>query len=199
MRKLPFVTLLSLTGILAAAGSAAAGEKALDTVNIKAGPASFQVLAGVLDASSPTWDRIHTAAVDANCGAPALDSANDGMPFDIFCIEVSDTEPVQIVLDADLTSLTDTVLTLYCDPFDPAAPDRNVIAFDDDDGVGTRSALTAADDIRLVPGREYWVVVSTYGAGMYGTFRVQLGDNAFPCGGVAVDGATWGDVKGMYR
>ena len=107
--------------------------------------------------------------------------------------------PVEIIVDPTLTTISDTVLTLYCDPFDPMAPALNVVAYDDDDGMGTLSALTASDDIRLVPGREYWVVVSTYGAGMYGSFTVQLSDNAAPCGGVAVDGATWGDLKGMYR
>lgn len=184
---------------LALALPALAGEKALDAFDIKPRLTSFQVLAGTLDASSPTYDRIHGTAVNAACGAPALDSLNDGMAFDIFCIEVIDGAPVEIVIDPSQTNVADTVLTLYCDPFDPLAPSLNMVAFDDDDGVGTLSALSAADDIRLVPGREYWVVVSTYGAGMYGSFTVQLSDNAFPCGGVAVEGATWGDVKGLYR
>ncbi|MBK7769455.1 MAG: hypothetical protein IPI48_02680 [bacterium] len=178
---------------------ALAQEKSLDSVNIKPGKAGFQMLPGTFDASSPTYDRIYGNDVDAACGAPMLDSANNGMAFDIFCIEVTDSAPVEIIVDPTLTTISDTVLTLYCDPFDPMAPALNVVAYDDDDGMGTLSALTASDDIRLVPGREYWVVVSTYGAGMYGSFTVQLSDNAAPCGGVAVDGATWGDLKGMYR
>lgn len=178
---------------------AVAQEKSLDSVDIKPGLAGFQMLPGALNALSPIYDRIYGSDVDVSCGAPAMDSANNGMAFDIFCIEVTDGEPVEIIVDPALTTISDTVLTLYCDPFDPMAPTLNVVAYDDDDGMGTLSALTASDDIRLVPGREYWVVVSTYGAGMYGSFTVHLSDNAAPCGGVAIDGATWGDLKGMYR
>jgi hypothetical protein len=184
---------------LALALPAMAGEKSLDTVDIKSGPSSFQSISGTLDANSPVYDRIHGTVADSDCGAPVFDSVNNGMAFDIQCVEVTDANPIEIVLDSGQTNISDTVLTLYCDPFDPVAPWLNVVAFDDDDGVGTLSALSAADDIRLVPGREYWIVVSTYGAGMHGSFTVQMSDNVFPCGGVAVDGATWGDLKGMYR
>lgn len=195
MRTLKSLILMSL----ALALPALAQEKSLDAVNIKAGRSSFQTFSGTLDGNSPVYDRIYGTTADADCGAPVFDSLNNGMAFDIQCVEVIDTHPIAIVLDAGLTSLTDTVLTLYCDPFDPTAPSLNVVAFDDDDGTGTLSALSVSDDIRLVPGREYWVVVSTYGAGMLGGYTVQLGDNVFPCGGVAVQGATWGDLKGMYR
>lgn len=195
MRTLKSLIMMSL----ALALPAMAGEKGLDTIDIKPKLASFQTFSGVLDGSSPVYDRIYSTSVDGNCGAPTFDSLNDGMAFDIQCIEVTDTNPIEIVLDPALTGITDTVLTLYCDPFDPLAPSQNVVAFDDDDGMGTLSALSTADDIRLVPGREYWVVISTYGAGMVGAYTVQLSDNVFPCGGVAVEGATWGDLKGMYR
>jgi len=184
---------------LALALPAMAAEKALDAVNIKLGTTSFQTFSGTLDGSSPVYDRISSTAVDANCGAPAFDSLNDGMAFDIQCIEVMDTNPIEIILDPGLTSISDTVLTLYCDPFDPLAPSLNVVAFDDDDGVATLSALSVPDNIRLVPGLKYWVVVSTYGAGMYGNYTAQLSDNVFPCGGVANESTTWGGIKGLYR
>jgi hypothetical protein len=184
---------------LALALPAMAAEKALDAVNIKSGIASFQTFSGTLDGSSPIYDRIHGTAVDANCGAPMFDSVNDGMAFDIQCVEVIDTNPIEIILDPRLTNISDTVLTLYCDPFDPLAPSLNVVAFDDDDGMATLSALAVPDNIRLVPGLKYWVVVSTYGAGMHGSYTVQLSDNVFPCGGVASEGTTWGGIKGLFR
>ena len=200
MRALPLLFHLSLTVALSSAALAApASEKALDPVDVKPRATSFQVLAGALDGSSPTYDRIYGTTVAGNCAAPVSDSMNDGMSFDLFCVEVIDGSAVEIIIDPALTGISDTVLTLYCDPFDPQAPAQNVVAFDDDDGVGTLSAIAASDDVRLVPGREYWVVVSTYGAGMYGGFTVQLGDNVLPCGGVAIEGATWGGVKGLYR
>lgn len=184
---------------LALALPAMAAEKALDTVNIKPGLAGFQTFSGTLDGNSPTYDRIYGTTVDANCGAPVFDSLNNGMAFDIQCVEVMDTNPIEIILAPGLTTISDTALTLYCEPFDPLAPALNVVAFDDDDGMATLSALSVSDDIRLVPGQPYWVVVSTYGAGMHGNYAVQLGDNVFPCGGVAIEGANWGDIKGMYR
>lgn len=196
MRTLILSVLLSLS---VAVPVLAGDEKSGNDLDIKPGTNSFQALIGLLDASSPTYDRIFATGVAADCGLATADSGNDGMALDIFCIEVSDGEPIEIIVDPAQTNIADTVLTLYCDPFDPLLPGQNVIAYDDDDGIGTLSALTSGDGIRLVPGREYWVVVSTYGAGMYGQFRVSLSDNAFPCGGVAVDGATWGDLKGMYR
>jgi hypothetical protein len=184
---------------LALALPAAAAEKALDAKNIKSGVTSFQTFSGTLDGSSPIYDRIYGTTVDAACGAQVFDSLNDGMAFDIQCVEVMDTNPIAIILSSDLTTISDTALTLYCDPFDPLAPSLNVVAFDDDDGIATLSALSESDDIRLVPGLKYWVVVSTYGAGMYGNYTVQLSDNVFPCGGVASEGTTWGGIKGLYR
>lgn len=184
---------------LALALPAMAAEKALDAANIKSGLTSFQTFSGTLDGSSPVYDRIYGTTVDAHCGAPVFDSVNDSMAFDIQCIEVMDANPIEIILDPGLTSISDTVLTLYCDPFDPLAPSLNVVAFDDDDGMATLSALSVPDNIRLVPGLKYWVVVSTYGAGMHGNYTAQLSDNVFPCGGVSSEATTWGDIKGLYR
>lgn len=195
MRALILMSLASLMLAL----PAAAKEKALDAVDIKPRTTGFQPLAGTFSASSPTYDRIYGGAADAGCGAPAWDSLNDGTPYDIFCVEVTDTGPIEIIVDPAVTNIADTVLTLYCDPFDPLAPAANVVAFDDDDGVGTLSALSVSDDIHLVPGLSYWIVVSTYGAGMHGFFTVQLGDNILPCGGVGIEATSWGGLKGMYR
>ena len=39
---------------------------------------------------------------------------------------------------------------------------------DDDSGVATLSAITAASQVALQPGRQYWLVISSYGAGMTG-------------------------------
>jgi hypothetical protein len=196
-RSMRIATVICLIGLLA--GPAAAGEKQPDKRDVAPDKAYTLSFSGSLTAVSGTYDRIYTGAVDASCGAPANDSMNDGMAFDMICIEVSDTQPIELIVDPATTFLTDTVLTLYCDPFDPGSPGDNVIAFDDDDGVSTLSAITAADDVRLTPGQEYWLVISTYGAGMYGDFAIQSSDNVFSCGDVPLERTTWGAVKGQFR
>jgi len=67
---------------LALALPAMAGEKSLDTVDIKAGPAGFQAISGTLDGSSPVHDRIYGTVADSDCGTPVFDSVNNGMAFD---------------------------------------------------------------------------------------------------------------------
>jgi hypothetical protein len=192
-------SLLCILAILTA-GSAQAYEKKPDFANAVPSKSLGQSVTGTLSASSATYDRIYNAGeVDAQCGAPALDSANNGMYFDVYCLQVDDHNPIELVLDATGTNLTDTVLTLYCTQFDPARPELNVVAFDDDGGQGTLSAFTAADNIRLFEGQEYWLVISSFGARMTGSYVLQKSSNVFDCGIVANQGSSWGSLKGMYR
>ncbi len=157
-------------------------------------------VAGSLTTSSGTYDRIYTSGgVDAQCGAEAFDSANDGMYFDVYCLQVDDNNPIDLILDANGTKLADTVLTLYCSPFNPTQPQLNVVAFDDDSGESTLSAITAAQNVRLVEGQEYWLVISSYGANMTGDYVIQKSSNVYDCGVVTNERATWGAIKGMYR
>ena len=178
---------------------ALAKENGPDTVNAEPDKSYSVSFAGVLDAGSGVYDRIYTAEMVPECGAPASDSVNDGMAFDMVCIEVSDQQPIAVIVDPATTNIADTVLTIYCDPFDPLHPEENVVAFDDDDGVSTLSAITEDDGLSLAPGQEYWLVISTYGAGMYGDFAIQTSDNVVGCGGLPLENSNWGTVKSLFR
>jgi len=127
---------------------------------------------GSLTAASPIWDRIFGSAVDLTCNAAMSDSGNDGQYYEAIEIQVSAAEN----LEAEVISFTggDTVIALYCDPFDPANPGLNAIAYDDDDGVGTLSAFVAADGITLQPGNTYWFVFSTFSSATEGDFTINF-------------------------
>ena len=127
---------------------------------------------GSLTAGSPVWDRIFGGAVDPLCNAAMTDSGVDGQYYEVIPIQVTSAED----LEAEVISFTggDSVIALYCDPFDPANPLLNVVAYDDDDGVGTLSAFTAADGITLQPGNTYWFVFSTLSSAVMGDFTVNF-------------------------
>ena len=199
-----FRTLLVLSLLLLTVGTAIAREKTPNISNTSAellASASFNPpFFGLLSDQSGTYDRIYNqGSVSTQCDAEALDSANDGMYFDLICLHVDDSNPIELIVDAEGTDIIDTVLTLYCSPFDPMHPEQNVVAFDDDSGVNTLSALTLSDNIVLTEGQEYWLVVSTYGAGMTGNFSIQRSSNVFDCGVVSDEDTSWGSVKGLYR
>jgi hypothetical protein len=46
------------------------------------------------------------AGSTTQCGAEAFDSANDGMCFDIYCLQVDDNNPIDLILDANGTNMT---------------------------------------------------------------------------------------------
>jgi len=191
------VTVVVLLALLAA--PALAKEKQSDTANAAPDKSYTLSFSGSLDALSPVYDRIYAADMDPGCGAPSSDSVNDGMAFDLFCIHVENEQPIALILDPGTTNIADTVMSIYCDPFDPLDPGANLVAFDDDDGVSTLSAITIEDGVTLVPDHEYWLVISTYGAGMYGDFAIQTSDNVYACGDVPLENSSWGAVKGLFR
>ena len=127
---------------------------------------------GSLTGSSPVYNRGFGGSVDPTCNSALIDSGVDGQYYEAIPIQVSAAEN----LEAEVVSFTggDTVITLYCDPFDPANPLANVVAYDDDDGVGTLSAFTAADGITLQPGSTYWFVLSTFSSAITGDFTINF-------------------------
>jgi len=181
------------------ASAACAVEKAPDLLNVTAQAGFKSVLQGTLTASSPTYDRAFGDEVSLDCDAPLVDSANDGMHLEIFCIKSTDSNPVDLVVDAAGTNITDTVLTIYCVNFDPSDPLGNAIAFDDDGGEGTMSAITSDHGVILTPGLTYWAVLSTYGADMTGTYLIQASPNLVNCDAVPTANSSWGTLKATYR
>jgi len=195
-----FKTSLIIGLLCATVGIATAREKTPDVTDAVAKAGLNPPTMGALTASSPTYDRIYsTGAPSTQCSTPTLDSANNGTYYDIYCLQTDDTNPIELILDVAGTTIIDAVMTLYCAPFDPMLPDQNVVAYDDDSGVATLSAITMANPVVLVPGQEYFLVISTYGAGMTGNYVIQKSGNVFDCGAVATHTADWGTLKGMYR
>jgi hypothetical protein len=74
-----------------------------------------------------------------------------------------------------------------------------VIIADDDDGDGLLSAVTLDDNVHLVPGSQYLIVISTFGNGTTGTYRIDASYNVAECGATPVSSATWGQLKSIYR
>jgi hypothetical protein len=63
----------------------------------------------------------------------------------------------------------DTYLYLYQTSFNPASPTTNLIAYDDDSGVGVLSYISQT----LTSGTTYIIVATTYQSSLTGTYRLQ--------------------------
>ena len=196
-----FVNVL-IIALMLVSGAAFAAEKEADTQNAVPTRSTLGVISGALDADSPVYDRIFSGAVSLECASEVSDSSQDGMFFDMFCIEVSSSDPIELIVDPAATLLHDTVMTIYCDPFDPAAPEMNVVSFDDDGGEGLLSAFTADDNITLTPGETYYLVLSNFGSGDdddMGAYAINTSDNVSECGTVATESSSWDSLKASYR
>jgi hypothetical protein len=85
--------------------------------------------------------------------------------------------------------LSDTVITLYCDPFDPMDPLHNIVAYDDDGGDGLYSAFFDTDGATMTAGDPYWLVLSTFSAGDTGDYDICLEGNVTVGHGPGTPGA----------
>jgi hypothetical protein len=195
MLRLTSIVLIALVSF-----AAQAREKQPDIRNVAPQVGHKSVLIGSLTAGSPTYDRAAGADVSLECSAPFTDSANDGVHLDIICMESIDFEPVELMFSASGTTLADPVLTIYCQAiWDPSMPLDFGVAYDDDSGEGLLSAITYDMDVRFFPGDVYWVVVSTYAAGMIGNYELVASDNLSLCSAVSVETTAWGALKSTYR
>jgi hypothetical protein len=139
---------------------------------IPAGEVRSDTYSGELTASSPVWDRVYLCDVSTTCAATCSDSGNDGEYYEVIPIGVTAVENLECAVTA--STISDTTMYVYCDPFDPANPLTNVVAWDDDDGAGNWSAFTAADGVTLQPGQTYYLVLSTFTPGVVGTFTIDF-------------------------
>ncbi len=164
---------------------AMAGEKVPDTNNDGYLTSSRSSLDGVFDEYSPKYERPFGDGVSLECANPMTDSYTTENLFAMFCITATDANPIEITVDAALTELGDTTITLYCDPFDYTDPLTNVVSYDDDAGEGLLSAFLLSDNITLTPGDQYYLVLSNFGTGDpddMGAFELN-----------------WGSMKAYYR
>ncbi len=132
----------------------------------------------------PTYDRIFTSDVDPGCNATSTFSGS-GVGVQYMSIAVHTTvasENMIAALNAGGTTISDTVLSLYCEPFDPANADLNLVAYDDDGGSGLLSAFDGSEGATVTSGNTYYLVVSLFSPGSIGGGAFQLdlgGDLAF--------------------
>ena len=188
-----------LIALMLVAGAAMAGEKAIDSQNALPNSDSRGTLAGTLDENSSTYDRIYSGSLSLECASDVVDSGNDGTSLEIFCFQVSDSDPIEMICDPALTTIGDTYFTIYCDPFDMGNAAANVVFTDDDGGDGLLSAFLVEDGVTLTVGNTYFLVVTTYGAGNYGDFSISTSDNIIECGTVATEMGSWDSLKADYR
>lgn len=123
----------------------------------------------------PVYDRIFTGDVQNDCTATSdFSGAGTGVEYASIAIN----SPTGATLVASLanpgTDLGDSVLSLYCDPFDPANADQNLVAYDDDGGGGLLSAFDGSEGIVLAPDTTYFLVVSLFSPASIGGGNYEL-------------------------
>jgi len=192
-----------LMTLLGAGTALAAGDKLPDTQDFVLQAANRVQIAGSLTDSSPVWDRGYgyNTPEPENCNYQLVAAYYQGQFYDLHCIRSADMAPVEIVVNP-LTTLDDTTLHIFCAGFDPALPLDNCVFYDDDDGEGLLSAITAGDNVVLTPGVDYWLILSNYGVGDpgdMGDYVIDTSDNVVLCGGVATEHKGWGAIKALYR
>ncbi len=193
-----FVNVLLIAAVLMA-GAAFADEKMIDDQNALPNAATRGTINGTLNENSSTYDRIYSGTLSLDCASPVSDSGNDGTYFEMICFQVSDSEPIEMITDPALTTIGDTFFTIYCDPFDMAAPEMNVVLTDDDGGEGLLSAYTVEDGLTLTVGNTYYLVVTTYAPDNMGDFSITTSGNIIECGTVATELGSWDSLKADYR
>ena len=164
---------ISLVLALAAGTALEGAARAGDACRVTLGP------------TDPTWNRPKDtgSTVSTICGATALDSQNDGVPYRVvqFTTTTSEILNVTAVSQEAAASSFDPFIGLYCAGFNAANPLANLIALDDDSAGYPNAALTTARSIQLLPSTTYMLVVSAYsgvGQSPYGTVLLSIGGNA---------------------
>jgi hypothetical protein len=193
--------LLPILLVLLLAGVAQANDPLkVDQLDAVADIAERVDIAGTIDATDPTWHRWRGndySMVSLDCALDMTYEYSTDPYYEVHCITVTDTSPIEI-WTAPITGQFDTVLYLYCDPFDPANSTENCITVDDDSGEGLLSHIGVLTPFGLVPGEQYWVVVCGYSPSSQGEYLIQTTPNVILCT-TPVDEIGWGSLKALYR
>ena len=192
------VIVVFLALLLTSVAVAADPPKDLDRVDYVMDTPSRMVISGELTDDTPTWHRWRPASYEElslDCDLVMTSDYSTEPHFDQYCFNVTTDDPVEFVVDeADF----DTVIYIYCDPFDPAAATENAVYMDDDDGVGLLSAIFADNGVTLTPGDDYWFIICSYSSTI-GTYSVTTSENVIECDVVGSETSTWSNMKGLYR
>ena len=120
------------------------------------------------------YDRRFDVSTDNTCNAASDDSSNDGTPFAVVPIYSPTGATLVASTDNPGTDIADTVIFLYCDPFDPLSPELSLVAWDDDGGSGFLSAWDGSEGIVLVPDQQYFIVITSFDVGGVGGGNYEL-------------------------
>ena len=155
---------------------------------------------GYLDSTDPLLDRWRPndyQAVSLDCMLPMEYHYSSQPYYHEYCVMATDTQPIEIWTVYDLTDF-DTVLYLYCDPFDPANTTDNCVIFDDDDGEGLMSMFGVWDNLTLTPNIPYFLIICSYSGGYTGDYVIQTSENVMLCS-TPVERSDWSAIKTLYR
>jgi uncharacterized membrane protein len=149
-------------------------EKQTDTQEYQIPSANrADTVSGNLDGSQ-TYDRVFgDGSNGGTCDYVGTDSGNDGSSYQTFEFHSPSGEMVD--MEVVLGSLSDSLLFIYCGGFDPANPNANLVAIDDDGGAGFGSAITPADAVQLQANVSYTAVVAGFTSANLGTYDLNLG------------------------
>jgi hypothetical protein len=136
----------------------------------------YETVLGRLDGSSPKWNRITSdSSVNLNCEKIPQDSSLDDQPYNAIPIRSATGGLFTAIINKQGAGIGDTVMALYCDPFEADNPTANLIAYDDDGGDGELSGFFAYDNITLAANTRYWLVVTTFNSAQTGAYSLCLG------------------------
>ena len=136
-----------------------------------------------------TYNRIFTSDVDPTCQATSsLSLPGMNVPYVVFHVFTSNPQGENLVcaINPSGTDVIDTVISLYCLPFDPNQPEQNLVAYDDDGGMGLLSAFTQSDGVFLEPFQDYCLVLSIFDPSSLGGGQLRV-DFAGDVGVVQID------------
>jgi hypothetical protein len=133
-----------------------------------------QIITGTIDATDPVYYRAHSVTTSLTCTGGGVPWVAD-FHYDAIPIRATTGGLFRAEILSDGTTIDDTVMTLYCDPFDPGLPTKHTVAYDNDDGDGSHCRFTAADNLDLDPRMRYWLVISTHLMGDGGDYRLCIG------------------------
>ncbi|SKA02881.1 Ig-like domain (group 3) [Trichlorobacter thiogenes] len=129
------------------------------------------IVTGGLDASYPTMNRVSDRS-----GFPV--SANTSLPYEVLEIRTTSAGDTLTATMGNTTQF-DSFLALYSS-FNPAAPQSNILAADDDSAGYPHAQLTKTG---LAANTTYYLVITSYASGadavypQYGSYSLTLGGN----------------------